>query len=578
MSASIEPLFDPSEPPQQGHVPPQNLDAERSLLGGVMLDNEALDDVLEIIKPPDFYRETHRKIFEAMQSLAGRNEPIDRVTLKGELTALGMLAAVGGEHAIDLLDITIPSASNLRYYAKLVRDAALRRQTIEACASLTVAAYEQLGAVDALLDNHRERFLSITAPSAPKIESRTISMTEATHPPVERCLVGSLFPFGKASVIYGPSGCGKSVFLSQLAFRVAGGGTRTFLGMHMHDNEPAPVLVYSAEDTFDDWKRKAAAVLAGCDDINIESALPRLHVIYKSEGQARLSEEVQVRVDIGAGETCTRRESRPTAERLAIIERAKAVQARVVLLETTSRLVPKEDNEDMAGLLSACGHIADATGAAVILSHHPTKNSSKDNDSRAENARGGGAFINNSRCAVSLFPAEGKTIAELEGRGLHFDSRWDVVVLEQPKGTSSVRKQEPIVLVRCPTPTGAVLQLPELIQNDPQKSAAHAERAGRQERRKSERFGLLFDKVSELAGLGPVSKNRLRGHHGALGVAKNDVDELVDQAVLAGVLTIDQRDKKNRILALGLGKRPTVGAGRPLGDYHDAESRGGSDD
>ena len=79
-----------------GRVPPQNLDAERSVLGGVLLDNTALNDVLELLKPEDFYRDAHRKVFEAMCALSSRNEPIDRVTLKDELTALGAYEAVGG--------------------------------------------------------------------------------------------------------------------------------------------------------------------------------------------------------------------------------------------------------------------------------------------------------------------------------------------------------------------------------------------------------------------------------------------------------------------------------------------------
>jgi replicative DNA helicase len=85
------------------------LDAERSLLGGVLLDNQALDDVLAIVKAEDFYRETHRRIFESMQALAARSEPIDRITVKNELTQQGVFAAVGGDDFIDLLDKLVPS-------------------------------------------------------------------------------------------------------------------------------------------------------------------------------------------------------------------------------------------------------------------------------------------------------------------------------------------------------------------------------------------------------------------------------------------------------------------------------------
>src|SRR5213080_1606231 len=113
-------------------MPPQNLDAERSVLGGVLLDNVALNDVLETLKPEDFYREAHRKVFEAMCALSSRGEPIDRVTLKNELVALGAYEQVGGEDFIDLLDKIVPSASNLSYYARIVHEKALSRRVIEA--------------------------------------------------------------------------------------------------------------------------------------------------------------------------------------------------------------------------------------------------------------------------------------------------------------------------------------------------------------------------------------------------------------------------------------------------------------
>ena len=69
-----------------GRVPPHNLDAERSLLGGVLLDNQAFPEVLEHLKAEDFYRDAHRKIFEAMCELFGKSQPIDRITVKDALT------------------------------------------------------------------------------------------------------------------------------------------------------------------------------------------------------------------------------------------------------------------------------------------------------------------------------------------------------------------------------------------------------------------------------------------------------------------------------------------------------------
>src|SRR6059058_6087270 len=147
-------------------MPPQNLDAERSVLGGVLLDNAALNDVLELLKPEDFYRDAHRKIFEAMCALSSRNEPIDRVTLKDELTSLGAYDAVGGEDFVDLLDKLVPSAANLMYYARIVHEKALARRVIEAAHAIATQGYEQAGEVGEFLDDAERRIFAITEEKA----------------------------------------------------------------------------------------------------------------------------------------------------------------------------------------------------------------------------------------------------------------------------------------------------------------------------------------------------------------------------------------------------------------------------
>ena len=81
-----------------GHrLPPQNLEAEMSVLGGVLLENEALNRALEFLTPADFYRESHRKIFKALIRLSGKNEPADLVTLTAELNKEGELDEAGGK-------------------------------------------------------------------------------------------------------------------------------------------------------------------------------------------------------------------------------------------------------------------------------------------------------------------------------------------------------------------------------------------------------------------------------------------------------------------------------------------------
>jgi replicative DNA helicase len=153
-------------PVPPGRVPPHNLDAERSVLGGILLDNVAINDLLEVLKPDDFYREAHRKIYEAMVALYGKSEPIDRVTLKDTLRAQGALDAIGGESFIDLLDTVVPSAANLLYYGTIVHEKALSRRLIEAAHAISAQGYEQAGEVGTLLDDAERRIFAVTEQKA----------------------------------------------------------------------------------------------------------------------------------------------------------------------------------------------------------------------------------------------------------------------------------------------------------------------------------------------------------------------------------------------------------------------------
>lgn len=145
----------------QGRVPPHNLDAERSLLGGILLDGETLADVQLDVNAADFYRESHRKIFAAMLDLGRRQVPVDRITLKDALTAQGAFEAVGGDEFIDLLDKFVPTAANLSYYAKIVSDKALARRLIEAAGAIAQMGYEQHGDVQEFADACEQRIFKL---------------------------------------------------------------------------------------------------------------------------------------------------------------------------------------------------------------------------------------------------------------------------------------------------------------------------------------------------------------------------------------------------------------------------------
>jgi replicative DNA helicase len=133
-------------------VPPQNLEAEASVLGGILLENEAINRVLEIIAPVDFYRESHRKIFRAMLELTDRSEPADLITLSELLKGKGELEAVGGSTYLASLADQVPTAANIAHYARIIREKAILRQLITSATEIATRGFEEQGNVDEFLD------------------------------------------------------------------------------------------------------------------------------------------------------------------------------------------------------------------------------------------------------------------------------------------------------------------------------------------------------------------------------------------------------------------------------------------
>ena len=156
-------------------VPPQSLEAEASVLGAVLLDNEAINRVLEILVPGDFYRESHRKIFQAMLDLSERSEPVDLIVLSDDLKARGELEGVGGSAYLASLANVVPTSANVAYYARIVRDKAVLRYLIQAATAIATRGYEGQGDVDEFLDEAEKIIFDI---SEKKIRSSFVTVGE----------------------------------------------------------------------------------------------------------------------------------------------------------------------------------------------------------------------------------------------------------------------------------------------------------------------------------------------------------------------------------------------------------------
>ena len=143
-------------------VPPQSIEAEQSVLGGLMLDNERWDSIAELVVEEDFYRRDHRLIFRAIARLAERGVPFDAVTLSEDLDRNGEIDEAGGLAYLGALASDTPSAANITAYARIVRERAVLRKLIHVSSEIANSAYAPEGATVAeLLDNAEKRVFEI---------------------------------------------------------------------------------------------------------------------------------------------------------------------------------------------------------------------------------------------------------------------------------------------------------------------------------------------------------------------------------------------------------------------------------
>ena len=140
---------------------PHNLEAERSVLGAILVHNDAFNLAAQVIEPADFYRDAHRRIFDKMISLNERNHAIDFVTLKEELSRAGELDEVGGPAYIASLADGVPRATNVEYYSRIVKEKATLRNLIYAANKILTNAYEADQESDLILDEAESAIFSV---------------------------------------------------------------------------------------------------------------------------------------------------------------------------------------------------------------------------------------------------------------------------------------------------------------------------------------------------------------------------------------------------------------------------------
>jgi replicative DNA helicase len=168
-----------------GRMPPQDPDAEQSVLGSMLLSKDAIADVNEQVKGPDFYRPAHETIYDAIVDLYGRGEPADPVTVAAELQRRGELQRVGGAPYLHTLTANVPIAANAGYYASIVREKAILRRLVDAGTRIAQMGYAGEGDVDDTVDRAQAEVYAITEKRQAEDYAPLSEIMEATLDEIE---------------------------------------------------------------------------------------------------------------------------------------------------------------------------------------------------------------------------------------------------------------------------------------------------------------------------------------------------------------------------------------------------------
>jgi replicative DNA helicase len=163
-------------------VPPQNLEAEQSVLGAILLDNDAINHAVEILTAEEFYRESHREIFRAMIELTDHNQAVDAITLTEALGTKGVLEQIGGPAYIGELAAFVPTAANISEYARIVHDKAVLRSLASISTAIASSAYEAPRNVDEFLDEAEHQIFEI---AERRVKQSFFSMRDVTFRAVD---------------------------------------------------------------------------------------------------------------------------------------------------------------------------------------------------------------------------------------------------------------------------------------------------------------------------------------------------------------------------------------------------------
>ena len=327
-------------------VPPQNIEAEQSVLGAVLLENSAIEEANRILKPEDFYREAHREIFKAMRTLWRDKVPIDAITLSAELKGRKRLEECGGPAYLAELALVVPTAQNTAHYAQMVKSKAISREVAFKATQLATLAYDGVSA-DALL-GEAGRVLNPLIEAGSGIRDAIPwegfdAAIVANEEYLKRLPVIDKLCYSHAvSMITGGKHAGKSTLARWMAVCVAKGWE--FL---KRETRQGPVFYIASED----------------ETMAARQELIRLG--WKQGDELRFLSAQNIRSD------------RPEIFLGDLTAEIKRVGAKLVILDMLFDFVHIDDEMSYAGTREAVGRIqevASASGAHIVAIHHAPKN------------------------------------------------------------------------------------------------------------------------------------------------------------------------------------------------------------
>jgi replicative DNA helicase len=272
-------------------IPPHSLEAERAVLGGILLQNGVIDTVLEIIKAEDFYSEGNGRIYEAMLELHRESTPVDGVTLREFLARTNKLQSVGGDDYLLALTDTIPTLENTRAYAHIIREKALVRRLITACHGVAAKGYADYGNAQEFLDQAEKAVFDVASvqmrSTVERVRDVVIRAFEDLHALArsgERVsglrsgftrldgMTAGMHP-GDLIIVAGRPGMGKTAF----ALNVGVNASHSRLG----SGKPAGVAVFSLEMPKDQLVKRMLA-----SEARVDSSRLRTGQVHRDDWQS----------------------------------------------------------------------------------------------------------------------------------------------------------------------------------------------------------------------------------------------------------------------------------------------------